>query len=74
MTSDQVNREMLALRRRFAALNVRFVTGERSTLYPEIRCLLDEVVCLLDEAPEERGGGIDGLADRCEALLRAIAN
>ena len=74
MTGDQVNREMLALRRRFAALNVRFVIGERSTLYSEARCLTDEVVCLLDEAPEEKRAVIDCLAGRCESLLRGIAN
>ena len=74
MTGDQVNREMLALRRRYAALNVRFVTGERSTLYTEMRSLTDEVVCLIDEAPEEKRGVISGLADKCEALLKAISN
>lgn len=74
MTGDQVNLEMLALRRRYAALNVRFVTGERSTLYSEVRCLTDEVVCLLDEAPDEKRDVINGLAEKCEALLRAIAN
>ena len=74
MTSDQVNLEMLALRRRFAALWVRYVTGERSGLYADTRVLTDDVVCLLDEAPEEKRTPLNGLAEKCAALLKAIAH
>lgn len=74
MTGDQVNREMIALRQRLFALTVRYERGERSALYPEVRELTDMVICLLDEAPERKHGVINVLADRCEALLRSLAN
>jgi hypothetical protein len=74
MTGDDLNREMIDLRRRFSALEQRLAGGELSELYPEARELTDVVICLLDEAPEQKRGAINRLADRCEALLRSLAN
>jgi hypothetical protein len=48
MTPEQVNREMLKLRQRYAALRVRWRAGERSALFYEAWELTDQVICLLD--------------------------
>lgn len=74
MTAEQVNAEMLGLRRRLSALLTRYDAGERSSLYPEMRVLTDEVVCLIDEAPDQKHEIIGRLAERCETFLRSLAN
>ena len=55
-------------------LLLRYDTGERSALYPELRALTDELICQMEEEPERTKSSIDRLVDRCEALLRSLAN
>ena len=74
MDNETMIQEMIEMHLRLAAILARYDAGERSSLYGEVRVFADEVVCLIDEAPPDMRSTISRLADRCEALLRTLAN
>lgn len=74
MTPEQVHRELAEYREAVVRLAERYVAGERSTLYREVREIADALSCLAEEAPESMREAVLGLLERAESLLRFIAN